>query len=113
MLRTSSQVPLLIFLFLSFFEPLSISLSLMRFFLLFNSLLGELSPEEQEEKETLLQRGFLNWSRREFHGFLRGCFGGRGESYDNIAKEIGTKDVKDVKAYAQAFWKKHKDIHGE
>lgn len=32
----------------------------------------DLTESEQKEKESLLQKGFGNWNKREFHAFLRG-----------------------------------------
>eukprot|EP01102_Stenamoeba_stenopodia_P001721 TRINITY_DN1156_c0_g1_i5.p1 TRINITY_DN1156_c0_g1~~TRINITY_DN1156_c0_g1_i5.p1 ORF type:complete len:909 (-),score=259.27 TRINITY_DN1156_c0_g1_i5:116-2842(-) len=71
----------------------------------------ELTPEEQEEKERMLERGFSEWGRKEFQAFVRGNekFGRRALSL--IAAEIGTKTEKEVKEYASAFWKNYKKIH--
>jgi len=71
-----------------------------------------LTPEEQEEKEEMLQQGFSDWGRKEFQAFVRGNerYGRRALAL--IADEIGTKSEKEVKSYASVFWKNYKKLHG-
>ena len=65
-----------------------------------------LSPEEEEERNNLLQEGFGNWSKRDFSAFTRGCEKyGRG-NIAQIAAEIEGKSEDDVKEYASVFWKR-------
>jgi len=71
----------------------------------------ELTPEEQAEKESLLNDGFLDWSRREFNAFTKACERYGRYRFAEIAAEIETKTEKEVRQYSNVFWKKYKEIN--
>lgn len=33
----------------------------------------KLEPEEEQEKQTLLDQGFINWNKEDYNNFIRGC----------------------------------------
>lgn len=68
---------------------------------------GALLDEELEtERARLLAAGFSNWTRREFHSFLRGVERHGRDNIEEIALDIGeTKTVDEVHEYSDAFWK--------
>ena len=59
-----------------------------------------------EEKEKLMKKGFMNWNKREYYAFIRGCELYGKLDYNAIAAEIGTKSHDEVKLYSDVFWKK-------
>lgn len=71
-----------------------------------------LTEEEQAEKEELSTQGFANWQRRDFHHFVRACEKYGRDKFAEIAEEIGTKTVKEVKEYSKIFWDRYEEIDG-
>jgi hypothetical protein len=65
----------------------------------------------EEEKKKLLDEGFLNWSKKDFNAFLKGCEKYGRQDIKNIATEVEGKSEKQVRAYAKVFWKRYKEIH--
>jgi SWI/SNF-related matrix-associated actin-dependent regulator of chromatin subfamily A member 5 len=64
-----------------------------------------ITEEEKEELTQLLATG-LDWSRKEYQAFLKGCeLFGKNE-HEMIAGFIGTKTTEEVKAYADIFWQR-------
>lgn len=55
-----------------------------------------LSEEQQQEKESLLQEGFSDWSRRDFNQFVRACAEHGREDIDSVCTEVEGKDPEDV-----------------
>lgn len=72
----------------------------------------ELSTEEEKEKEELIAKGFGEWRKNDFYAFLRGCEKYGRNDFENIAVEVETKTVAEVKKYSNTFWKKFKEIPG-
>lgn len=73
---------------------------------------GGLTAAEEAEKESLMDKGFGEWGKRDFFAFLRGCEKFGRTNYDEIAEEVETKSVSEVKKYSQVFWKRYKEIPG-
>ena len=68
---------------------------------------GELTPEEEAEKELLLSQGLTSWSRRDYFGFVRGCEKYGRTNYAKIALEVGGgKTAGDIEAYSKVFWER-------
>ena len=55
-----------------------------------------LSEEQLQEKESLLQEGFADWSRRDFNQFMRSCAEHGREDIDSICKEVEGKEPDEV-----------------
>ncbi|KAF2861302.1 chromatin remodelling complex ATPase chain ISW1 [Piedraia hortae CBS 480.64] len=70
-----------------------------------------LTPKEVAEKEKLAQAGFGDWNKRDFQQFISGTAKHGRNAYTEIAKEVGSKDAKEVKEYATVFWKRYKEIN--
>ena len=70
-----------------------------------------LTEEEQEQKEQMSQEGFADWNRRDFQQFINGSAKYGRKNYEGISEEVDGKNAKEIKQYAEAFWKKHTDIH--
>lgn len=70
-----------------------------------------LLPQEEQEKNKLLEKGFGNWTRREFNAFVKGCERHGREKIAEIATDIETKNEKEVKEYSAVFWKKYKELN--
>lgn len=74
--------------------------------------IGEpLTPEEQEEKERLLERGFSSWSRRDFNTFIRACEKYGRNDIKSIAAEIEGKTEEEVEKYAKVFKERYKELN--
>lgn len=65
-----------------------------------------LSEEEQQEKETLLTRGFTNWSKRDFNQFIKANEKYGRDDIENIAKEVDGKTPEEVMEYSAVFWER-------
>uniref|UniRef100_A0A7S4BX57 Uncharacterized protein n=1 Tax=Chrysotila carterae TaxID=13221 RepID=A0A7S4BX57_CHRCT len=71
--------------------------------------LQDLTPQEQadvRERERLEAEGFPFWSRHDYAKFLKACERHGRDKFQQIADEIGTKTVDEVKAYSAAFWER-------
>ncbi|KAI9172381.1 ISWI chromatin-remodeling complex ATPase ISW2 [Paramyrothecium foliicola] len=69
-----------------------------------------LTEEEKEEKEDLSTQGFGNWNRRDFQQFVNASGKYGRSAYDSIAREIDSKSVAEIKAYAKVFWQRYTEI---
>jgi hypothetical protein len=72
---------------------------------------GDLTAEEQAEKEKLLKQGFADWTRKDFNAFIKGCEKFGRKQYAQIASEIGTKTPQQVKEYSSVFWNRYDEIN--
>jgi SWI/SNF-related matrix-associated actin-dependent regulator of chromatin subfamily A member 5 len=71
-----------------------------------------LSEEEQLERDRLLtENPFKDWMRRDFNAFLRACEKHGRANIDAIAKEVESKTEEEVKAYAEVFFKRYRELH--
>lgn len=74
----------------------------------------KLTEAEEEEKAQELQQGFVNWTRREFQGFVRGCEKYGRNNLDAIVQELGnTKTPEEVKIYAKTFFERYQELNSE
>lgn len=71
-----------------------------------------LTDEERALKEELMQQGFSNWNRRDFHHFILVCSKYGRNSIRLISQEFEDKTEEEVREYAQAFWKNYQEIDG-
>ncbi|GAA5937174.1 uncharacterized protein JCM15063_002831 [Sporobolomyces koalae] len=69
-----------------------------------------LTDAEQQEKEELSQSGFSNWNKRDFQLFCRGTELHGRDDYENIAREVLTKTVEEVKEYSEVFWERSQEL---
>ena len=69
-----------------------------------------LTEEEQAEKAEMSEQGFYNWIRRDFQQFINGSAKFGRNDYAAIATEVDSKDSREVKEYAQVFWKRYTEI---
>ena len=66
-----------------------------------------LSEEHENERETLLDEGHSEWTKREFSSFLRGIERYGRENFDKILDDIGdSKTMEQLVEYSAAFWEK-------
>lgn len=64
------------------------------------------TDEDAEKREELLDQGFSEWSKREFNLFIKGCENFGRLNFEEIAEEIESKTVDEVKTYAKVFWER-------
>lgn len=64
------------------------------------------TEDDAERRDELLDQGFSEWSKREFNLFIKGCENFGRFNFEEIAEEIGSKTVDEVKAYAKVFWER-------
>ena len=57
----------------------------------------ELTEEEQKEKDDLLREGFSNWTKRDFHMFIKANEKYGREDLENICREVEGKTPEEVK----------------
>ncbi|KAK4900909.1 chromatin remodeling complex Adenosinetriphosphatase [Elasticomyces elasticus] len=69
-----------------------------------------LTEEERQEMEHLGTLGFGEWNKRDFQQFVNGSGKYGRKAFDQIASEVDSKSVKEVKEYASTFWKRYKEI---
>ncbi|PAA63931.1 hypothetical protein BOX15_Mlig021231g1 [Macrostomum lignano] len=69
-----------------------------------------LTEAEQKEKESLLEQGFTNWSRRDFQQFVKANEKHGRDQIDKICQEIEGKTPEEVREYAQVFWRRHGEL---
>jgi len=69
-----------------------------------------LSEEQLQEKEALLQKGYGDWSRKDFNHFVRACAEFGRDDIDNICKEVEGKDPDEVRGYAEIFWARKDEL---
>jgi SWI/SNF-related matrix-associated actin-dependent regulator of chromatin subfamily A member 5 len=62
-----------------------------------------LSDEKQEEKETLLKEGFVDWSRHDYCQFVKASAKYGRIAIDKIALEVRKPEIVIVK-FSEAFW---------
>jgi len=69
-----------------------------------------LTEEEIAEKERLGQEGFGDWNKRDFQQFINGSARYGRDHHEEIAREIDSKEPKEIKDYAKVFWKRYREI---
>ncbi|XP_039686239.1 ISWI chromatin-remodeling complex ATPase CHR11 isoform X2 [Medicago truncatula] len=71
----------------------------------------QLTAEEMEEKERLLEEGFSSWSRKDFNTFLRACEKYGRNDIQSIASEMEGKTEEEVERYAKVFKERYKELN--
>ncbi|KXN66136.1 Smarca5 protein [Conidiobolus coronatus NRRL 28638] len=69
-----------------------------------------LTEEEQELKDKLSDKGFSNWSKREFSSFIKSMEKNGRDALDIISEEVENKTPEEVKEYYKVFWKRYTEI---
>ncbi|CAL5183789.1 unnamed protein product [Lathyrus oleraceus] len=72
---------------------------------------NQLTAEEMEEKEHLLEQGFSSWSRKDFNTFLRACEKYGRNDIQSIASEMEGKTDEEVERYAKVFKERYKELN--
>ncbi|GMF03092.1 unnamed protein product [[Candida] boidinii] len=72
----------------------------------------EFNEDELKLKEELLSKGFKNWNKRDFIGFIHGCAKYGREDLENIKKDLKNKKLNDIIEYSKIFWERFKEIEG-
>jgi SWI/SNF-related matrix-associated actin-dependent regulator of chromatin subfamily A member 5 len=70
-----------------------------------------LTEEEKLEKESLLEAGFSDWTKRDFQAFVKGCEKYGRNDVAAIVKEVEGKTEQEVEAYSKVFWERYKEIN--
>ncbi|GAU11111.1 hypothetical protein TSUD_197350 [Trifolium subterraneum] len=71
----------------------------------------QLTAEESEEKEQLLEEGFSSWSRKDFNTFIRACEKYGRNDIKSIASEMEGKTEEEVERYAEVFKERYKELN--
>jgi SWI/SNF-related matrix-associated actin-dependent regulator of chromatin subfamily A member 5 len=71
-----------------------------------------LTEEEIELKNTLLEKSFHSWTRRDFTNFIHASAKYGRDAYDKISKALGNKSEVDVQKYLKKFWESYREIEG-
>jgi len=72
----------------------------------------DLTEEEKEEMEKLLEQGFKEWNRRDFNQYTKACERFGRANIDAISREVETKTPAEVQEYNKVFWERHEEISG-
>jgi len=73
-------------------------------------LFDDLTAAEEAERDTLLKQGFVDWNRKDFAAFIKGCEKFGRDDIADIATEVEGKTIDEVKSYSQVFWKRYEEI---
>ncbi|MCL4122231.1 UNVERIFIED_CONTAM: hypothetical protein GTU68_025254, partial [Idotea baltica] len=68
------------------------------------------TEEEMEERDRLLTKGFLNWSKRDFNQFIKANEKFGRDDIENIAKEVEGKTPEEVMEYSAVFWERCSEL---
>ncbi|KAJ3163274.1 hypothetical protein HDU88_006372 [Geranomyces variabilis] len=69
-----------------------------------------LTESDVAEKERLIEKGFGDWSKRDFVAFCKALERYGRNDLETVATEIDGKTPAEVKQYAAVFWKRHKEL---
>ncbi|KAG0440763.1 putative global transcription activator SNF2L1 [Dictyocoela muelleri] len=69
----------------------------------------DLTPEDQKKKEELMSQGFSNWSKKDFHGFIRAIEKFGRTNISKIANYL-SKSEEDVQKYSNIFWERINEL---
>jgi SWI/SNF-related matrix-associated actin-dependent regulator of chromatin subfamily A member 5 len=70
----------------------------------------ELTDEEIQEKEDLLEEAFVDWNRRDFQMFVKGCTEFGRKNLVDIGSIMETKTLEETKRYSKVFWERYKEL---
>jgi len=65
-----------------------------------------ITDEELGERDGLLSKGFLNWTKRDFNQFIKANEKYGRDDIENIAKEVEGKTPDEVMQYSAVFWER-------
>ena len=65
-----------------------------------------ITDEELAERDTLLTKGFLTWTKRDFNQFIKANEKFGRDDIENIAKEVEGKTPEEVMGYSGVFWER-------
>merc|ERR1739838_354455 len=69
-----------------------------------------LNEDEIAEKEQLLNRGFTNWSKRDFNQFIKANEKHGRDEINSISQEVEGKTSAEVVEYAAVFWERCNEL---
>ena len=71
----------------------------------------EFTLKDQQQKDSLLKKGFPNWNKRDFFKFINMCELYGKDNYELFSELLlGGKTVEEIEEYANAFWKNYTQI---
>lgn len=69
-----------------------------------------LTQSERRRRDTMLQEGFSDWTRKDFQAFCRACEKYGRKDVTSIASEVEGKTLDQIKAYSKVFWKRFGEL---
>lgn len=69
-----------------------------------------LTEEETRERTDILSRGFVDWSRKDFMNFIKGCETFGRDNIAAVAPVVEGKTFEEVLAYSKVFWARYAEI---
>ena len=69
-----------------------------------------LTEEDNAEKESLLDQGFAEWSKKDFTAFVKACERFGRDKLADIAGDVEGKTLDEVKKYSKVFWARYQEI---
>ncbi|KAL3320968.1 SWI/SNF- matrix-associated actin-dependent regulator of chromatin subfamily A member 5 [Cichlidogyrus casuarinus] len=69
-----------------------------------------LTEEEIAEREDLITKGFVNWTKRDFQQFVKANEKHGRDDIDSISQEVEGKTPDEVKKYARVFWSRCNEL---
>jgi SWI/SNF-related matrix-associated actin-dependent regulator of chromatin subfamily A member 5 len=70
----------------------------------------ELTDDEAQEKEDLLEEAFADWNRRDFQMFVKGCTEFGRKNIIDIAAIMETKTLEETRQYSKVFWQRYQEL---
>lgn len=71
-----------------------------------------LTEEEEQLKETYINQGFPNWTKRDLTNFVHLSAKYGRTNYYSIGKEFESKSIDDIEKYSKIFWERYKEVDG-
>ncbi|XP_037087225.1 SWI/SNF-related matrix-associated actin-dependent regulator of chromatin subfamily A member 5-like [Pollicipes pollicipes] len=69
-----------------------------------------LTEEEQAEKDALLTKGFVNWSKRDFNQFIKANEKYGRDDIESISRDVEGKTPEEVLEYSSVFWERCNEL---
>lgn len=70
-----------------------------------------LTEEEEEERKKLYEKGFSNWSKKDFATFIHACSKYGRKDLESISSDLEGKTLDEVKKYSKTFWSRYKEVN--
>lgn len=70
-----------------------------------------LTEEEKQRKEELINEGFINFTKRDFHHFINLMVKNGKNNIDGIVEDWPDKDPEEVRRYFDTFNKRYQELH--